>query len=476
MSLIDRVLQIAEQYQMFSPGLRVGVAVSGGPDSMFLLHTLRELAPRWNLHLAVIHIDHGIRGEASRADAALVEQTAASFGLRFYLKEAKLTEIDDNLEQAARRARLAFYTELIEAKVLQKIATGHTLSDQAETVLYRLLRGSGLAGLSGILPVTTEGLVRPLLSLERAEILASLRERGLEWREDETNRDPGFARNRLRHEILPLLREHFNPALDQTLAHLATLARDEEDFWLNHILPGAALQPPTGPVWKLRTSDLTSIHPALARHLVRRGIEKIKGNLRSIDFAHVETILEMARASEGSNRVQLPSLDVYRSFDWLRIAPASYDSNRERHFNVPVSIPGSIVLLETESSISFELIECKPESASYANLTNELDWERLTFSLSPDAAGEGSANPEPLELRNWRPGDHYQRIGQSKEEKLKLLFQQARIPLWERRHWPVLTCAGRIVWTRQFGPAADVAARADTRRVLRVREQLSPEY
>ena len=101
---------------------------------------------------------------------------------------------------------------------------------------------------------------------------------------------------------------------------------------------------------------------------------------------------------------------------------------------------------------------------------------RLTFSLSPDAAGQGSANPEPLELRNWRPGDHYQRVGQSKEEKLKLLFQQARIPLWERRHWPVLTGAGRIVWTRQFGPAADVAARTDTRRVLRVREQLSPEY
>src|SRR5579862_4935413 len=208
--MFDRIADFIERYDMFPPGVRVGVAVSGGADSVFLLHALLELAPRWNLHLAVVHIDHGVRGAASRADADFVQDLAARHNLPFHLRRADVPSIDGNLEQAARRVRQAFFAELVATGAVDRIATGHTRSDQAETVLYRILRGSGLAGLSGILPVTQERVVRPLLDLDRGEIECWLRTRNIAWREDETNQVLPYAKNRPPHEILPPLMKDLN--------------------------------------------------------------------------------------------------------------------------------------------------------------------------------------------------------------------------------------------------------------------------
>jgi tRNA(Ile)-lysidine synthase len=230
--MLDRISEFIARHRMFERGHRIGVAVSGGADSVFLLHALRELG----FDLSVINIEHGIRGEASIAAAEFVAQLARDFGLPFHLRRADVPAIDGNPEEAARHVRRAFYNELIGSHAVDRVATGHTRSDLAETVLFRILRGSGLTRLSGILPVTTESVVRPLLEIDRGEIVAWLRERGIAWREDATNQDRTLARNRLRHEILPLLREVFNPQLDTALANLATLARDEETYWNSALL------------------------------------------------------------------------------------------------------------------------------------------------------------------------------------------------------------------------------------------------
>src|SRR5277367_4911624 len=208
--MLDRVAEFIARHRMFKPGQSVGVAVSGGADSVFLLHALRELG----FDLSVIHIEHGIRGAASIADGDYVAHLASTFALPFHIHRADVPAIEGNLEEVARNVRQAFYSELIASGAVDRVATGHTRSDQAETVLHRILRGSGLTGLSGILPVTNEGIIRPLLEVDRGEIEAWLSERGIAWREDQTNRDLTYARNRLRHEILPLLRESFNPQLD----------------------------------------------------------------------------------------------------------------------------------------------------------------------------------------------------------------------------------------------------------------------
>ncbi|MGI8745697.1 MAG: tRNA lysidine(34) synthetase TilS [Bryobacteraceae bacterium] len=474
--LSERVITQISRYGMFSAGQRVGAAVSGGADSMCLLHLLRELAPRWNLHLSVVHVEHGIRGQTSRQDAAFVQREAGELGFRFHLYKADVPALGGNLEQAARQVRHGFYRELIASGQVDRIATGHTCSDQAETVLYRILRGAGIAGLSGIRPVAENGLVRPLLSLWRAEIEAWLRERNITWREDLSNQDLTFARNRLRHETLPMLREGFNPNLDQTLAQLAILAQDEEIFW-NQTADRSAVGEGTvgGPIVLLAAS-LAESPAALARRQIRRAIQRVKGDLRQIEFGHTEAVLQMAQPNQGHSRVQLPGIDVIRSFEWIRIARGTCFSlspgELKRDFEIIVNVPGSATL-PGGHVVTFELIEPKGATESYDRVKDEIDWQRLLSISALGAAGNTGARSCRMELRNWRPGDRYHPAGQSHDEKIKTLFQEGRIPLWERRHWPVVTLDGRIVWTRRFGVAASLSAEPGCTQTLEIRESSS---
>ena len=208
---------------MLPPGARVIVAVSGGADSVCLLHVLKQLFP--DAVCGVAHFNHNWRAEASGEDERFVAQLAAP--LPFFRAEG--VPAPGNKEQNARRARLAFFKGLGAT-----VALGHTRDDQAETVLFRFLRGSGLAGLSGIAP-TSNGIIRPLLDVTRAEVEQYLRARNIPWREDATNQDLSFARNRIRHVLLPQLARDWNPKITHALANLADLAYEEEQYWQSEI-------------------------------------------------------------------------------------------------------------------------------------------------------------------------------------------------------------------------------------------------
>jgi tRNA(Ile)-lysidine synthase len=464
MAVIARVLQTIERFRMFQAGQRVGVAVSGGADSVCLLHVLFELAPRWNLHLHVLHLDHQLRGEESCEDARFVEQLALELGLAFSKAQVDLARLarerGENLEEAARNERRRFFNEFLRSGALDRVALGHTRSDQAETVLFRFLRGSGSAGLAGIRPVTTEGFVRPLLGIERAEVEQFLRERKMAWRQDSSNSRLDFARNRIRLELLPMLQRDWNPAIGEMLAQTADWALEEESYWEAEVDRLAAqvltVKPP---IVLFRTVQLTDLPAAAARRLVRRAIQRVKGDLRAIDFAHVAAVLNLASQTEGDGRLQVPGVDVYRSFEWLRLAPPGLENLQNRNFRLSVSIPGRIPLPAGGTAILLELIENKAVTglcnSRYNKAVHYLDWDRISGAL---------------EVRNWRPGDQYKPMDHSGEEKIKQLFQQARIPLWERRSWPVITSAEGIVWARQFGPEAGLAATEDSRVLLKVQE------
>ncbi len=248
------------------PGMRIAVAVSGGADSVALLRKLVKDAPEIGLVLSVAHVHHGIRGSEADADAEFVSSLAAVHGLRFYRHDvdtpAAARDNRETIEEAARNLRYAWFRELLEQGNADAVATAHTLDDQAETVLHKLLRGAWTEGLGGIHPTIqcVRGvIVRPFLGARRAEIEAWLREIGQEWREDATNADTTFTRNRLRHELLPALAQ-YNPQIHSQLANMATLARDEEAYWqaeLGCILPGLLL--PGKPV--RGGGRATSTHP-----------------------------------------------------------------------------------------------------------------------------------------------------------------------------------------------------------------------
>ncbi len=462
--MIESVAGTIERYGMFASGQRVGVAVSGGPDSVCLLHVLLDLAPRWDLRVSVLHVNHRLRGEESAADAEFVRDLAGRSGLTFHLRDADVAASPGNLEQAARDARRAFFRETIESRAVDRVAVGHTRSDQAETVLFRFLRGAGTAGLAGIRPVTVEGIVRPLLEVDRAQVEQFLLERGIPWREDSTNAGLQFARNRIRHGLLPQLAREWNPGIRETLAHTADWALAEEAYWEAEIgrLAATHLRAHDGAV-VARVDSLASLPLAVARRLVRHAIRCVRGDLRRIDFGHIAAILELAGRKEGHGRVALPDLEVRRSFDWLRFAGVGqtigFCSLSTSGYCLPAPVPGTLRVPGTGMGISLELIEKTETSSQFDSVYNDkvgcLDWGSLSGSL---------------ELRSWQPGDRYQPAGSAGEEKIKTLFQSARIPIWERRHWPILVDGASIVWARRFGPAAGLTASASTRTILQVRE------
>lgn len=433
---------------MFQPGARVGIAVSGGADSVCLLHLLRELAPRWDLSLAVLHLNHRLRGAESDADEQFVQALAVSLELPCFIRSAPA--FSGNLEEAGRHARQALFAEARLALSLSCVATGHTLSDQAETVLFRFLRGSGGAGLAGILPVTAEGIVRPLIEIGGDETRAFLDSRGIAAREDSSNAAESFARNRIRRQLLPALERDWNPSLTKTLARTAAWARDEEAYWTGAIAASAAdLLHITGEAAAMRASEVSAMPTAMARRFLRHAIACVKGDLRRLGFEHVERVLELARSAEGHGSVSLPGLAATRSFDWLRIAPASRSQSYALGLLVPsrTRIPGESRTLSLESAGFAD--------SGYTETVAFLDW------------GVASG---PLVLRSWRAGDRYRPVGRVASCKLKNLFQDARVPLWERRNWPVITCGESIVWVRRFGPAVEFAAPSDAECVLKVSE------
>jgi tRNA(Ile)-lysidine synthase len=440
---------------------RIGVAVSGGADSVFLLHAMRELG----LAVAVLHVNHGLRGEESDRDEEFVRLLALQFGLPVHVLAA--TVDIGNIEQEARLARYDFFDRQIAAGTCDAVATGHTLDDQAETVLYRFLRGAGTAGLSGIRPATASGIIRPLIELRREEIRRWLSERNIQWREDGSNQNTEFLRNRIRLQHLPELAASLNPSLPEVLASTAVWAQGEEDYWsaeLDRLEPLYLIEKPETIL--ISTKPYLELPVAVQRRLLRRAIERVRGSLRAIDFQHVERIRAMMETREGSGRIQLPDLDIYRSFDWLRLAPVGIDTRLERDFETPLVIPGRTELIERQLTIEMELVD---NPSVYNGEVQALDWERCT----------GLQSSQGLRLRNWRPGDQYQPQGRIATEKIKTLFQEYRVPLWERRTWPVIstdsTNAGQaesIVWSRRFGVASQFAAGPESRKVLRIREKV----
>ncbi len=358
--------------------------------------------------------------------------------------------------------RVSDFSEgLIGEGKADRIAVGHTRDDQAETVLFRLMRGSGLAGLAGILPVTREGLIRPLLDVCRAEVVAYLQTQGISWCEDHTNLESRFTRNRIRRDLLPHLASQYNPRISEVLRQVAELARDEEAWWTEEIgrIAGRVLVSGRMGV-EILAADLSERPRAVARRLVRRAIEMVKGDLRGVEFQHAERVLELSAKGCGTGGAKLPGVMVTRSMDWLRFSAGG----AARIDPIPVHAPGYYPWPAASTNIVLEVAERKGllpqdrERNPYATLEVELCWNRVCG---------------PLELRGWRSGDAYWPEGRSRVHELRELFQDLRIPSWRRTGWPIL-CNGAtsaIVWAKGFGAARELVADADGGPVLRISEK-----
>ena len=438
-ALVVRVAETILRYNMLPHGHRVGVAVSGGADSIFLLMVLHELARERRWRLTVLHLNHALRANESDLDEALVRETALRLALPCVIERA-VDLRGPNLEEKAREARYAFFARAAAGNSLDCAATAHTVDDQAETFLLRLLRGAAGAGLAGIAPVSHgQGvIVRPLLEIERAGIEAWLRERHIAWREDSSNRDPAFTRNRVRHDLLPLLERDWNPGIRRLLAGTADIFAAEEEYWRQWAdteLSSAARSFGSGSGLILELNRLASLHPAPLRRLLRRTVERVKGDLRRVDRRHIYRIEQLCRSHLGNGSVTLPGLVALRSFDRILFVKRQAGSTV---FAIDVVSPGA-VQVPGGGTLHFR-VALPPLRTGYTKGAGDCS---------------GVIDP-PVVVRSWQPGDAYQPTGYVRRRKLKELFYEAQVPSWERALWPIIESDGQIVWTRRFGFAAGV--------------------
>ncbi len=431
--------RFANRYPSLKAASRWGIAISGGADSTALALAAGELGR----DLTLLHVNYGLRGVESDGDEAFVR------GLGFGA-EVLRPRVENASEEHLRRLRYEWF-----AGFDFPVLTGHTRDDQAETVLHRLLRGTGPGGLAGIQPNLDGRVYRPFLELTRAELRSYLAERGQSWREDSSNLDLQYRRNYLRHELLPRIVENVNPAAGAALARLAAVARDEEE-WLGamctDLLPHFVHREGVG--WILHAKELAEAPVALQRRLLRALFARL-GHEDEAGFDHIESALALCRDESGTGRLQIPGLDLLRSFDEVRVMRQSELPGGDRNFRVALNAPGTTELPGANCAVQATLGGISP----YNEGVPDLDWDLVQNALRFGAR---------LELRNWRPGDAYQRSGRDRPDTLKELFQKFRIPLWQRRSWPIVVLKDEPVWAREFGVAAAYAARPESKIALRL--------
>jgi tRNA(Ile)-lysidine synthase len=515
----QHVCRYIRDLDLLRPGDRVGVAVSGGADSVALFRLLLELRDALGVVLSLVHMNHRIRGGEADADQEFVTELAGQHGLLLHAfsfqTPAYAAEHKLSLEAAARQLRYRYFRHLLTEGTLDKIATAHTLDDQAETVLLRLARGTGTTGLAGIYPkwpvvsgqwsekagdempgktgvgtglrqacpeqlkrseavervhgerssppsasdqsggggnprLSCPAVIRPFLQVRRSELQVYLRDLGQPWREDASNFDLRFARNRVRHKLLPQLESELNPRIRELLAETAEIARAEERYWVGEV-SRAMTRVWTAPIPArlgfLRIAALLPYPLALQRRILRAAAESLGVPL---DFQHVGELLGLAQAPPAEEKqIVLPGgWRVLRRQDQLQFEPPQACQSQAcqsidiHDFAYSLSLPGEVAVAETGTIFRATVAPVSPELVGKA-----YDPIRL---------------PHRLQVRNWRPGDRFWPGHTRAPRKIKELLQDHKVPPAQRRTWPVITSAAsgheEVIWVRGFPPPQQLLA------------------
>ncbi|MDR5697344.1 MAG: tRNA lysidine(34) synthetase TilS [Armatimonadota bacterium] len=454
-TVIRRIQRDVERHGLFGPETRILVACSGGRDSVALLLALRGFGAPWRLSLEVGHVHHGLRKSAD-ADAAFVQGLCRDLGMPVHVERVEGLD-GAGLEARARQARYEALRRMAERAGAPLVATGHTMDDQAETVLLRLLRGAGPGALAGILPRRTLGggvdVVRPLLWTRRADLEVLVRDAGVGWREDETNRDLRIARNRIRHRVLPVLAEE-NPRVVETLAHVAEIVREEETEWVERTLRAlAAVARAEGGSWRISLHRFRELPVALQRRVLRE-VAARAGNEDGISFVQLENVRWQALRGRTGSETTLPGgLRARRTSEELVIGTPSEEELPAVEVCLPV--PGRV--LSTELGL---LVETSVEPAD-APREPRGTWE---VELDPEVAASG------LVLRNRRPGDRLNLPGVRGGRKVSDVLTDAKVPRWERGRVGVIAApSGEVLWVIGHRAAARARPRVGSKRRVRVR-------
>lgn len=455
--LTSKVETTIRRHALLAPRESVLVAVSGGPDSVALLHILLELRSSWGWELAVAHVHHGLRGQDAEEELRFVEAMTRSSGLEFLCRRVapgSLRGTGRSLQEAARVARYELLEQMREEFRATRIALGHQADDQAETVIAALIRGAGLRGLAGM-PYARGHLVRPLLDVGREELLHYLGQLGIPFRQDPSNQDPRYLRVRIRQEALPLMRERLNPRIREVLCRTARLCALEEEF----------LSQRAESIWErlareangevhIPVSEYRKLSRAMRLRLLRMGYAKLRGSDRGLGMEHAEAMDALALEDGPERWLHLPQA-VRFGVSGGEILLAMAEGLRGGSFSYPVRVPGETLVHEAGLRLCWEVLDAHQEAAQGGRQDQiAMDLERIR---------------EPMVLRSPAPGDRLRPEGLGGSRKVQDLLVDAHVPRRQRWRVPILADADGVIWVVGHRLDERVSPGAHTRRVLLVR-------
>lgn len=449
----QKVSSFAERHHLFDGAATVIAGISGGADSMAMLDWLVSSAPS-GVTIIAAHLNHSLRGAEADADAALVAAAAGHYDIRYVSRTVDVALLAHDkrlsLEEAGRQARYIFFDELCRLYAADAIAVAHHADDQAETVLMRLLRGSGALGLSAMQPKNSQGVIRPFLCVTRAEIESYLHARGISWRDDHTNADSFALRNRIRHQLLHFLKD-YNPNIVQRLNGTASLLADDDrclSEQADTLFSRLAVR--KGKEIRFAVSQLSAEPAALASRILRAAINDCCGTLQGVDQGHIERSLALMASTQGGElslphgcRIRKTGLILSVSCGEDQAPPDSFTIDRFGRY--PLGDGRSV------------LVEAGEGCASH----------------SPDGDGsclsvDGEELPFPWMVRPFQPGDRFVPSGMTGEQKVKKYFIDKKVPLADRCHVPLFFCGERLFWIAGYRPAAGIQGSERARMPIRL--------
>lgn len=480
-SLIKKVVKTVSEYGMLKKKDSVLVGVSGGADSVALVHLLSEISHIFSLKLGIAHLNHSLRGKESENDARFVASLSDKLHIPCFIEKKDVLEYkkEKNLsvEEAGRHLRYAFFENIARREGFNIIALGHTCDDNAELVLMYLIRGSGPLGLSGIPPVRPLLkddllIVRPLIEASRKEILDYISENNLSYIVDESNADMKYLRNRIRHDLIPELMRSYNPKIVETVNRLASIMRSEDEWMekeLESILDKNIIIKDESRII-LSASGIKDLHPASKRRLLRIAVKRVKGNLRRLNYSHMELVSEQLASGSDSWSLDLPDririarsgkeLIVSKEKESLRKLSSKHPARDRTHFEYVVNEPGLI----TAEKEGFNIAISEAAGAELSDIYNAgpgtafFDMEKVGF---------------PLIIRNNFPGDRFTPLGMKGSKKIAEYLINNKVPRENRIKYPVVISSGKIIWLAGFVIDDSVKVTSGTRKILKAELSLA---
>ncbi|MBI5894004.1 MAG: tRNA lysidine(34) synthetase TilS [Deltaproteobacteria bacterium] len=465
--MLNRVKKTIDKFKMLEKGDKILAAVSGGIDSVVLLHVLMKLQDKYNLDLSVIHLNHSMRGKESKRDFVFVKTLAKNMGLKFIGKTIDVPKMikkeKGSKQDIARKVRYKFFEDAAKKYGADKIATAHTLDDNAETVLMRIIKGTSLKGLKGI-PFVRDKFIRPLLEIERLDIEKYAKENSIKYIEDSSNKKTKYFRNKVRLKLLPIL-QTYNPNIKKELARLAMSVKRDEDYLeqeADKAYKKALLEASEKRIL-FNLDRIRKLPDALNTRIFLSAIECLKGESGGIYSYHLEDILELIDSNAPQSSINLPkNIVVQKEYDRLIFAKDTQkaeDRKQKAVYERLLNIPGNTNIKEIGIKFRTSIVSPKAFKPSANENTAYFDYDRLSL---------------PLVVRNFSTGDRFKPFGMNGSKKIKDLFIEKKMPLHLRKKTPIIVSGKEIIWVAgvRRGDAAKVEK--NTRKILMIHFSQNP--